>query len=136
LLHLALTLLGSRDTTAGALNLAAWAGLAFAVRDVVRVAFMLIGKQLISSPGLSGFAPAGAGLWNSFLAEALRQVDAYGLWYAVLLIVGVRAAGGLPARKAVLGVVITLAVALLLQVIPGLIVRQMSSLNIVRPFFF
>src|SRR5215213_6174079 len=62
LLHLGSTLLGGRGSMQGALNIVAWASLPFAIRDVLRVIFMLSAGHAINSPGLSGFA-ASTGFW-------------------------------------------------------------------------
>ena len=56
LLHLGSTLLGGRGSMQSALNVVAWASLPFALRDILRVIFMLATKHAISSPALSGFA--------------------------------------------------------------------------------
>src|SRR5688572_3281318 len=56
LLHLGSTLLGGRGTMQSALNIVAWASLPFAVRDVLRILFILSTRHFIVSPGLSVFA--------------------------------------------------------------------------------
>src|SRR5574342_131843 len=71
LLHLVFTLLGARGTTRTAMNLVAWAGLPFAVRDLVRIGYMIATRQLVGHPGLSGFASADAGVVSLLLAEFL-----------------------------------------------------------------
>jgi hypothetical protein len=136
LLHLALTLVGGRDTTGAVLNVVAWASLPFALRDLVRAAFTFFGKTLVDSPGLAGFAPAGEGPLFGLVYEALKQVDLYGLWFIVLLIIGVRAAGGLPRGKVILVVLLVLLVGVVVSALPGLIAAQFSGLQIVRPFLF
>jgi hypothetical protein len=136
MLHLLMTLLGGRDTTAGALNIVAWASLPFALRDLVRIAFMLVTKQLVTAPGLAGFAPQGEGIANALLGQALRQVDVYGLWFVALLFIGVRASNGLSPRKAALGVGLTVLVALVLLVLPGVISSQLGGGPVIRPFLF
>ncbi len=134
LLHLVLTLLGGRVTSGSTLNLVAWASLPFVIRDLVRVAFMLYSKQLVDSPGLAGFAPAGEGIVPAFLTEMLKHIDLYGLWFAVLMVIGVRAASGLRSSKALTAVLITLAVVLLLMVLPGVLAAQFGGLGGAIPF--
>jgi Yip1-like protein len=136
LLHLVFTLLGARGSTRAAMNLVAWAGLPFAVRDLVRIGYMLAARQLVGHPGLSGFAPADAGAVSLFLAELLRPFDLYLMWHILLLVLGVRVAETLPAPKAWGGVLITMGIVLLLQALPGFAMAQFSGLNIIRPFFF
>jgi hypothetical protein len=134
LLHLVLTLLGGRVTSGSTLNLAAWAALPFVLRDLVQAGFMLVSKQLVQGAGLAGFAPAGTGLLHTVLVEVLKQIDLYGLWYALLLIIGVRIASGLRGGKAITAVVLTLAVLLLLMVLPAVIAAQLGSLDTLTPF--
>ena len=136
LLHLVFTLLGARGTTRTAMNMVAWAGLPFAVRDLVRIGYMVATRQLVGDPGLSGFASADGGAVSVFLAEFLRLFDLYLIWHILLLVLGVRVAETLPAPKAWGGVLITLGIVMLLQSLPGLAMAQFSGLNIIRPFFF
>lgn len=135
LLHLVLTLLGGRVTSGTTLNLVAWASLPFVIRDLVRAGFMLYTRQLVASPGLSGFAPAGEGPLHALVVEMLKQVDLYGLWFALLLVIGLQAASGLRGGKAVSAVVLAVIVVLVLMVVPGVIAAQFGGLNIVTPFF-
>jgi len=134
-LHLVLTMLGGRDTTGSALNVVAWASLPFALRDVLQAGFMLMQKQLVNS-GVQSFAPSGEGLVPAILSELLARVTLYGFWYFLLLIVGVRITSSLPLGKALSGVLIALAVTLLLSILPGVIISQVSALEVTRPFFF
>lgn len=136
LLHLVFTLLGARGTTRTAMNMVAWAGLPFAVRDFVRIGYMVATRQLVGHPGLSGFASADAGAVSLLLAEFLRLFDVYLIWHILLLVLGVRVAETLPAAKAWGGVLITILIVLLLQALPGFAMTQFSGLNIIRPFFF
>ena len=66
LIHLLLTLLGGRGDTGSAMNLVAWAGLPFAIRDLVRIGAIFTTQNLISAPGLSGFGPASGTDWGIF----------------------------------------------------------------------
>src|SRR5215208_1068863 len=52
LLHFGSTLLGGRGSMQSALNIVAWGSLPFAVRDVLRIVFMLTAGHTITSPGL------------------------------------------------------------------------------------
>ncbi len=135
MLHLALTLLGGRGSSAAS-NIVAWAGVAWAVRDMVRVVYLLITHQLIRSAGLSGFTPAGEGVWIQFLAQLLALVDIYLIWYIALILIGVRASSSLSTGKAVFGVLLTIALALLAQAFVGYLSAGLGNLTITRPFFF
>jgi hypothetical protein len=134
LLHLVLTLLGGRTTSGSTLNLVAWASLPFVLRDLVQAAFMLSTRQLVPGVGLSGFAPQGTGMLVTAATEALKHIDLYSVWYGLLLIIGVRAAGGLRPGKALAAVLITLGVVLLLLVLPGVIAGQLGDFSNFTPF--
>lgn len=134
-LHLVLTLLGGRSSSSQILNLVAWAGLPFALRDVVRIVAMLNSQQLLDYPGLSGFAPAGEGGTALYIAALLTLIDLYFLWYVYLIGVGVRRTDSLPAGKAWGAVILTLLLVLLVRALPALIAAQFSDLTVIRPFF-
>jgi hypothetical protein len=135
LLHLVLTLLGGRSSSGQILNIAAWASLPFALRDLIRIVAMLNSQQLLDYPGLSGFAPAGEGNTAIYLAALFALVDLYLFWQIYLLGVGVRSSDALPAAKAWTAVLLTVLFLLLLRATPALIAAQFSGLTIIRPFF-
>src|SRR5688572_12095289 len=110
LLHLGSTLLGGRGSMQSALNVVAWASLPFALRDILRILFMLSAGRAIASPGLSGFA-ASAG----FLSQLLARTDIFLIWSVILLVIGFGVADGLPRSKALAGVVIVMLMVLLAQ---------------------
>jgi len=136
LLHLVLTMFGGRNTTTSTLNLVAWAGLPFALRDLVRTVAMLLTRQLIQAPGLSGFAPTQAGKLSQYLVHLLSLVDIYLIFHLILLGLGARTIGGLSARKAWGGVVVTMLVLIGLQALVGFGLAQLSTIQVVRPFIF
>jgi hypothetical protein len=134
-LHLLRTLMGGRGTTRSIMNVAAWAGLPFAVREIVRASYMLLSQDLIRYPGLSGFAPVEVGTFNLFIAELLKHVDVYWIWHVALLILGVRLFKDLAPIKAVVSVLLIQVTAISLQTLPGLLAAQLGNLTIIRPFF-
>jgi hypothetical protein len=134
-LNLALTLLGGRGATGSAMNLVAWAGLPFAVRDLVRLAAMLFTKQLIGSPGLSGFAPPAESGGSLFLVALLALIDIYLVWHIALLVTGIRAASGLPLGKALSGAAIAILLVISGEALLRFLASRLGSLTIVRPFF-
>ncbi len=129
LLHLASTLLGGRGSMRSVLNLAAWACLPFALRDLVRVVFMLIAKHPIASPGLSGFGGI------LFLSKVLASVDVFFVWFAVLLGIGLRVTDNLTVGKAVVVVVVVLLIVLSVQGGLGTLSASLGGMMITRPFF-
>jgi hypothetical protein len=135
ILHLVLTMLGGRGGTMAALNVTAWASLTFLLRDLMHAGAMLADRRLFV-PGLLSFAPSAPGWLYAALAEVLTRIDFYAVWFVALLFVGVRAGNGLNRRAAFMGVLLAVAISLLLQVLPGVLGRQLSGLTIIRPFLF
>ena len=130
LLHLGSTLLGGRGSMQSALNIVALASLPFALRDILRMVFMLSAGHVIASPGLSGFA-VGAG----FLSQFLARTDVFLIWSAILLVIGFRVADGLPRSKALAGVVIVMLIVLLAQAGLGALSSGLGGAVVQRPFF-
>lgn len=130
LMHLASTLLGGRGSMSGALHIAAWASLPFALRDLLRVVFMLVTQRSIVSPGLSGFA-ADAG----FLSQLLSHVDVFLIWQVLLLMMGFFLADNLSKNKAIFGVLIVLILILLAWSGLGMLGSGLGATAIQSPFF-
>jgi hypothetical protein len=130
LLHLGSTLLGGRGTMQGALNVVAWASLPFAIRDVLKVIYMLSAGHAIGSPGLSGFATSAG-----FLPQLLSRLDLFVVWYVILLMIGIAIFDGLSRGKAVVDVLVIIALVLLAQAGLASLVSNMGGQAIQRPFF-
>ena len=130
LLHFGSTLLGGRGSMQSALNVVAWASLPFALRDLLRVIFMLSTGHAIISPGLSGFA-ASAG----FLSQLLMRFDIFLIWNIVLLVIGFGIAEGLSRGKAVTGVLVVILLVLFAQAGLGALLSGMGGTAVQRPFF-
>jgi hypothetical protein len=136
ILHLALTLLGSRSTTTTAFNLAAWSSVPFAIRLLVQIAAMLTAHQLISSPGVSGFIAADAAGVLMFLKGLLALIDLYLIWQVVLLVIGAASTPGLTLGKSLGGVLAAVLLVLVLSALPGFIASQLSGINADQMFIF
>jgi len=137
LLHLVLTLLGGRGDTGGAMNVVAWASLPFALRDLVRSAAMLVERQLIQNPGLSGFVSQsadGSSGWLLFLASLLGLVDLYLIWHLILLVTGVRATNGLAPSRSAGGVLIVILLVLAVQALIAYLGVRFGATSVLRPF--
>jgi hypothetical protein len=135
-LHLALTMSGGRGSRSADFNLAAWAGMPFVVRYLVQIGAMLITRQMISRPGLSGFFPADATGFTAYVAIILGLVDLYLFWQVGLLIAGATTGARLPAPKAAGAVLGSMLLLLILQALPGFLLAQLGALSVQRPFFF
>lgn len=136
ILHLALTLAGSRSTNTAALNLAGWAMLPLALRMIVQTIAVLANKQLIAGQGLSGFIAADATGFLLYLRSMLGFVDIYFLWMVALLLTGAAIISGLRRGKAWLTVLATVLILLALQALPGFIGGQLDGLSGAGSGFF
>lgn len=134
LLHLGSTLLGGRGTMSTALNITAWSSLPFALRDLLRVIFMLIAGHPINSAGLSGFVTGTEG-GALFLANVLKFIDIFQVWHIILLVVGFSIIDSLPRGKAIAGVLVVVIITLLAQGGLGTLSASLGGLMVTRPFF-
>ena len=130
LLHFGSTLVGGRGSMQGALNVVAWASLPFAVRDLLRMVFMLAAGHAINSPGLSGFSTSAG-----FVSHLLTRADIFLIWNVILLVIGFAIADGLPRGKAVTGVLVIIVLVLLAQAGLGALSSGFGGLAVQRPFF-
>ncbi len=129
ILHLALTLTGSRSSSSAALNLAAWASLPLGLRLIVQSVAMLAQKQLIAGPGLSGFIAADATGVALYLRSMLSHVDIYFLWMVALLLIGAVIISGMRRTKAWITTLVAVILLLALQALPSFIGSQLSGLS-------
>ena len=129
ILHLSLTLNGSRSSNRSALNLVAWSMMPFALRDIVQIVYILISKELINKPGLSGFIADGAIGFTAFISGVLLFIDIYLIWQILLLVTGVRSISGLSKGKAWMAALIAILVFIALKALPTLIGAQLAGLS-------
>ncbi len=130
LLHFGSTLLGGRGSMRGALNIVAWASLPFAVRDLLRIVFMLSARHAIVSPDLSGFV-----VTSGFVSQLLSHLDIFLIWNVILLAIGFAIADSLPSTKALTGVVVVMLLVLLAQAGLGALGSSLGGTAVQRPFF-
>lgn len=134
-IHLIQTLFGGRTEISSILIVVAWASLPFFIRDVVRIGYMLITKDQIQFPGLSGFIPVGSEGASLYLSKLLAKIDIYVIWYVVLLIIGIRIASNISLGKTTLGVISTVFVILAVEALFAYLISSLSGLTIIRPYF-
>jgi hypothetical protein len=130
MLHFGFTLLGGRGSMQSALNVVAWASLPFALRDILRIVFMVSAGHTITSPGLSGFITT-----PGFFAQLLTRIDIFLFWQIVLLILGFGIADNLSRGKSMAGVIVVIVLVLLAQAGLGALTSGFSGLAVQRPFF-
>ena len=135
LLHLILTMLGSRSSSTTAYNLVGWASVPLILRQIVRIVYMLSAHRLISTPGLTGFVAADVQGAAAFGRVLLGLVDIYLIWQVILLWLGASVSGGLSRRRAFSGVLIAVLLFLALSALPAFFGAQLSGLESDRPFF-
>jgi hypothetical protein len=136
LLHLSLTLAGSRANSTATFNLAAWAAVPTGLRAIVQAVFMLSTHQLIASPGLSGFIAPNSGRLMLILSSVLARVDIYFLWMVVLILIGVVPMTGIPRLKARLISVFIMLLLLGLEALPSFVMGLLGNLGSIQPMFF
>lgn len=129
LLHLGSTLFGGRGSMQNALNIVAWGIAPFAIRDILRVAYMFLAQHTITSPSLSGFAT------SEISAQLLTHIDLFLIWSAILLTIGFSIIDNLSGGKSLANVVIVLTLVLLAQAGIGLLASNLGGAAIQRPFF-
>ena len=135
LLHLSLTLAGSRAGNIRSYNLAAWSFLPLGVRYVVRILAMLFTKTLIDSPGLSGFITGDVKGFAAFMAALLGLIDIFFIWQIILLIIGVVPLSSLKPSKAWTATAVSLLILVILQALPGALSSALSGLSMSGIYF-
>lgn len=136
LIHLTQTLLGGRTEISTTLTVVAWASLPFLLRDVVRICYMLITRNLIQYPGLSGLLPLDSEGAAIFLSKFLARIDLYLIWYIVLIFIGVRYVSKMSVGKTTFGILLTLLVILTFEALLSYLISSLGGLTVIRPFYF
>jgi hypothetical protein len=109
------------------MNLAAWASLPLALREIVRILGILITHSVIKSPGLSGFA-------GGFAAALLARIDLYFLWQSALILLGALQISSVARTKTWAVTLITILIVTVLLSIPAFLLAKLSSIGSVTPF--
>lgn len=136
ILHLLMTLKGSRQPREVYFNFVAWTAVPFAIRSLVQIIALLSTKQIIDDPGLSGLISQDAAGWTAYLRLVLEMIDLYGIWFILLLVLGSSMISGLKPGKAIVTTLIACLFFIILALIPGIIRLQLGGLSTVRPFIF
>jgi hypothetical protein len=129
-LHLTLTLRGSRASQARYGNLVAWAMVPFILRLIVQILNLVINKSAeVVLPPQAAWIGADAKGFLAFLRGALGAMDAYWVFFAVLVILGTVALSGLKTGKAVGSALIALGILLLIYGLPALVGSILGGLS-------
>lgn len=136
ILHLLMTFGGSRQPQSTYLNLVAWSAIPLGLRTLVQIVAVLVSKQLVGSPGLSGFVDASAGGFLNFVRAILSMVDIYAVGFVLILLIGAPILSNLKSAKARAMTGLAIAIYVILAALPTLIISRLSGLGTIRPFLF
>ncbi|MFZ3070136.1 MAG: YIP1 family protein [Anaerolineaceae bacterium] len=136
ILHLSITLSGSRANRQKTSNLAAWTMIPFALRLLVEIVVMLTTKRLVEFPGLSSLMPSEVAGFNIYLKGILSAIDIYYVFHIILMLIGAVPLSGLSKSKATTATLIAVLIMLLLQALPGWVVSLFSGLSGTGGFYF
>jgi Yip1 domain. len=126
-LHLSLTLSGSRTSSLHTYNLVAWTMLPLALRQLIQILVMLLSHTVVTNAGLSGFISGSGGA--AFLAGILSQIDLFFIWQIVLLLLGVVPLSQLARGKAWGATFFALLILMLIMALPKLVTSMLSGLS-------
>jgi len=136
LLHLTFTLAGGRGTNASALNLVAWASIPFALRELLRVTYLLVAHHPIISAGLSGFVSKTESGGLLFISALLALVDIFLVWHITLLVIGAKRTETISTVKSFAVVIVVITLSLVIQAGTSYLGSQLSDMMVTRPFYF
>jgi len=136
ILHLSITLFGSRTSRQVASNLVAWTMVPFAVRLMVEIVVVLTTHKLIDNPGLSSLIASDAEGFNIFLRGILTNIDIYYVWHVILLLIGAVPLSALSKSKANEATLVAVITMLLLMGVPALLSSVLSGLSPTTGFYF
>ncbi len=135
ILHLTITLAGSRSPNFKSSNLVAWAILPFAFGLLVKALTVASSGRLLAPAPLAALLPEDAAGLGLFARSFLSKVDAYWLWHAILLLLGARPLSKLAKGKALGAVLAAILIMLLLQGVPGLLGGMLGNMSTGGMFF-
>lgn len=136
ILHLSLTLSGSRAASLNSYNLVGWSMVPLGVRSLVQIIAMLATRATINGAGLSGLVSADATGLAAYLAALLGLIDIFFLWQVVLLFMGTREYSGLSNKKAFTATLVSLLIYMVIFGLPGFLQSILSNLSFTRYYFF
>lgn len=135
ILHLSLTLSGSRGKSVLSSNLVGWASVPLMLRSLVRIFALLISQSLISARGLSGLVDVSTGA-GMFFSSLLALIDIYFIWQVILILLGSEKISGLSRSKAWTAAILSVLILMLLMALPGFLSAKLSGLSLTRMFYF
>ena len=136
ILHLILTLGGSRSSNRAALNMTAWASMPLALRYIVQSIAVLTTHQLINGQGLSGLFGADVTGLTLFVKAIAGFIDIYFLWRVILMLVAVIPLANLSKARSWAATIFAIVLLLALQAVPQLLSASLGGLSSGSGMFF
>jgi len=135
ILHLLLTLSGSRASNIHSVNLVGWAMIPIAVRQLIQIFAMIFTHSVVHASGFSGFIASDVTGGLAFLSGILGQLDIFFIWQVVLILLGVVPLSGLKPTKAWAVTAAAILILMVLVALPRMASSMMSGLT-TGGFFF
>jgi hypothetical protein len=135
ILHLMITLAGSRSPNFKSSNLAGWAMLPFALGLLIKAITVAASGRLLAPAPFAALLTEDATGLQLYARSVLGNVDAYWLWHAILLVLGAKPLSKLAAGKALGAVLAVILLMLLLQGVPGLLGGLLGNMSTGGKFF-
>jgi len=129
LLYLALTLAGSRAPRIKSSNLVAWSMVPLLFRHAVELVLIFVRKELPSSTALASLIGDTKSNGLLLLKGMLGQIDAYWLWFVIILLIGVVPMANIKRSKAIWTTLLVIIIMLIIQGLPLLISSYLSNLS-------
>ena len=128
-LYLSLTLAGSRAPRVKSSNLVAWAMLPLTFRKIVELILVFARQQLPTGTALAMTIGETKSKVLMLVKGMLGQIDAYWVWFVILLMIGVVYLSGIKKSKAIWVTMLVVAIMLVIQGLPSLISSYLSGLS-------
>ena len=135
ILHLMITLGGSRSPNVKSSNLVGWAMLPFALGLLIKAITVASSSRLLTPAPLAALLSEDATGLQLFARSVLGKVDAYWLWHGILLLLGARPLSKLAVGKGLGAVLAAILIMLLLQGVPGLLGGLIGNMSTGGMFF-
>ncbi|HQL92662.1 MAG TPA: YIP1 family protein [Anaerolineaceae bacterium] len=129
ILYLALTLAGSRAPRLKSGNLVAWAMLPLAFRYIVELILIFSRNQLPSGTALGSLIGETKSIGLSLVKGMLGQIDAYWLWFVIILLIGGVSLAGIKRSKAFWVITLVILIMLVIQGVPTMISQYLGQLT-------
>jgi len=129
ILHLMITLGGSRSPNVKSSNLVGWAMLPFALGLLIKAITVAASGRLLAPAPLAALLPADSTGLQLYARAVLGIIDAYWLWHVILLLLGARPLSKLASGKALGAMLAVIVLMLLLQGVPGLLGGLLGNMS-------